>query len=115
MTATLGAGCLAVPGPLLVLFGADPAPAAQIFMRAFGASLLFVAFVHHATRSTREARLVRAVAFANLVEDGILCILSIAGVAAGTFSTMGLVLACAFGGEVLLNAWLYRRFSAPDP
>jgi hypothetical protein len=111
LTGLLGAGSVVAPAQLLQLFGAEAGPSGQIFMRAFGVSLFFVALVHHALRSSHDAKLIRAIALANVVEDGALLILTIAGIVAGTFSLNGLVLLAAFGGEVLLNVWLVRLFS----
>jgi hypothetical protein len=111
LTGLLGAGSVVAPAPLLQLFGAETGPSGQIFLRAFGLSLFFVALVHHALRSSRDPKLIRSIAIANVVEDGALLILTITGIMTGTFSLNGLVLVAAFGGEVLLNAWLVRRFS----
>lgn len=111
LTGLLGAGSVAIPGQLLQLFGAEQGPSGQIFMRAFGVSLFFVALIHHATRASRDAKLIRAIALANVVEDGSLLVLTIIGIATGTFALSGLLLASAFAGEVGLNVWLARRFS----
>ena len=70
-----------------------------------------MALIHHATRASRDAKLIRAIAIANLVEDGALLVLAVVGLLAGTFASTGLLLVAAFGGEVLLNAWLVRLFA----
>ncbi|NUO54854.1 MAG: hypothetical protein HOV80_38935 [Polyangiaceae bacterium] len=111
LTGLLGAGSVAIPGQLLQLFGAERGPSGQIFLRAFGVSLFFVALIHHATRDSRDAKLIRAIAIANVVEDGSLLVLTVLGIVTGTFALTGLMLAFAFVGEVWLNVWLVRRFS----
>ncbi len=110
LTAALGLGCLVAPGLLLALFGTEATAGTVVFLRAFGVSLFFVALMHHATKRSRDVRVVRGVIVANLVEDGLLCLLSVLALASGTFAPTGLLLVAAFGGEVALNAWLLTRF-----
>lgn len=110
LTGVLGVGCLAVPAPLLTLFGCTPHPGTVVFFRAFGAALLFVAAIHLAIKRSRDASLIRAVVLANLLEDGLLAIFSVHATLTGAFGSLGWLLVAAFGAEVLFNLWLWSRF-----
>lgn len=114
LTGALGVGCLAIPSVLLTIFGCEPAPGAVLFLRAFGSSLLFVSVVHFALRDTRDGRLVRYVALANSVEDGLLGVFSLLAVLDGTLGATGWVLVGSFTGEVALNLWAWSWFRSSD-
>jgi len=115
LTGVLGLGCLAIPAPLLTLFGCAPHAGTVVFFRAFGASLLFVSAIHLALRRSRDPALVRALVLANALEDGLLAIFSVHATLTGAFGSMGWALVAAFGAEVAFNAWIWSRFRDPAP
>ena len=115
VTGILGIGCLAIPAPLLTLFGCTPHAGTVVFFRAFGAALLFVAAIHLALRRSRDASVVRAIAVANLLEDGLLAIFSVHATLTGAFGSMGWALVAAFGAEVAFNAWIWSRYREAAP
>jgi hypothetical protein len=111
LTGTMAAATLLAPRTLLRLFGVAPSPGSVLFFRAFGAALAYVAVSHQGIKDTRDAAAVRTITIANVVEDGILTLLSLHGVQRGTLGKAGWVLVGVFASEVALNAWLAAQFS----
>jgi len=101
LTTGLGVGCLAVPGLINGLIGLDPGSSTTVLLRTFGASLLFVAILHATLASTDDRGSIRGLLYANLVEDGILTLLSVAAILSGVMNGLGWLLAGAFGFEVV--------------
>ncbi len=101
LTTGLGVGCLAVPTIINGLIGLDVDASTTVLLRTFGASLLFVAILHATLAKSEERASIRGLLYANLVEDGILTLLSVAAILAGVMNGFGWLLAGAFGFEVV--------------
>jgi len=101
LTAGLGAGCLAIPTLINGLIGLDVDASTTVLLRTFGASLLFVAILHATLAKSDERASIRGLLYANLVEDGILTLLSVAAILSGVMNGFGWLLAGAFGFEVV--------------
>lgn len=114
LTGLAGLGLLALPGLLLPFLGLSAEPGSVLLFRAFGASLIYVAVVHALSRSGANAVTIRAIAVANVVEDGSLAVLSTLAVLGGTMHATGWILAALFGGEVVLNGWILSRLRVSD-
>ena len=114
LTGVMGSGVLLAPRLFLKFFGATVAPGTVLFFRAFGASLLYVAVVHHGTKDSRDPKTVRTVLVSNVVEDGLLTLLSADSVVRGTLGKTGWLLVGAFGSVAALNAWLATKFADGD-
>lgn len=114
LTGVMGSGVLLAPRLFLRFFGATVAPGTVLFFRAFGASLLYVSVVHQGLKDTRDAKAVRTVLVSNVIEDGLLTLLSAQSVVRGTFGKTGWLLVGAFGSVAALNAWLATKFAEGD-
>ncbi|MBO6933965.1 MAG: hypothetical protein JJ863_03295 [Deltaproteobacteria bacterium] len=101
LTTGLGVGCLAIPTLINGLIGLDVDASTTVLLRTFGASLLFVAILHATLAKSEERASIRGLLYANLVEDGILTLLSVAAILAGVMNGFGWLLAGAFGFEVV--------------
>lgn len=101
LTAGLGAGCLLAPRFVNGLIGLDVGGSTTVLLRTFGASLLFVAVLHATLAKTDERASIRGLLYANLLEDGILTLLSIAAILSGVMNGFAWLLAGAFGFEVV--------------
>ncbi|HJK94699.1 MAG TPA: hypothetical protein RMH85_14315 [Polyangiaceae bacterium LLY-WYZ-15_(1-7)] len=109
LTGALAGATLGLPPLLLALFGLEVDGTGVLLMRAFGASLLFVAAAHWGARDTRSVHLVRTLCVANLLEDGTLAVLATLAVLGGTMKATGWLLAGTFAAEVLLALYVLLR------
>ncbi|MEM9070342.1 MAG: hypothetical protein AAGE52_17690 [Myxococcota bacterium] len=105
LTGILGTGCVLIAGLLLDFFGMTNDASGVLLMRAFGAGVLWVAMIHWFTRGTNEVAVARGVCLGNVLEDGLLCVLSTLATLNGTLHWTGWLLAATFGGEVLVNLY----------
>lgn len=103
LTTGLGVACLALPSWINGLIGLEVTAGTTVLLRTFGASLLFVAILHGTLAGTDERASMRGLLYANLVEDGILTLLSVNAILAGVMNGFGWLLAGAFGFEVIAN------------
>jgi hypothetical protein len=101
LTTALGVACLALPSWINGLIGLDVSPSTSVLLRTFGASLLFVAILHGTLAGSEERASIRGLLYANVVEDGILTLLSVNAILAGVMNGFGWLLAGAFGFEVV--------------
>jgi len=101
LTSALGVGCLTLPGWINDLIGLDVDASSTVLLRTFGASLLFVSLLHGTLANTDERASIRGLLYANVVEDGILTLLSVNAIQAGVMNGFGWLLAGAFGFEVV--------------
>lgn len=101
LTTALGTGCLVVPTWVNGLIGLDVSASTTVLLRTFGASLLFVAILHATLAKSDERASIRGLLYANLVEDGILTLLSVNAILSGVMNGFGWLLAGAFGFEVV--------------
>jgi len=104
LTTGLGVGCLAAPTWINGLIGLDVGAGTTVLLRTFGASLLFVAILHATLATSDERASIRGLLYANLVEDGILTLLSVSAILGGVMNGFGWLLAGAFGFEVVAAA-----------
>lgn len=115
ITGGMAVATMVAPRTLLRLFGVAPEPGTVLFFRGFGAALAFVAVIHHGAEDTRDVATVRTIALANLVEDGLLALLSANGLARGTLGKAGWLLVGTFAAEVAVNAWVLAKLQEGEP
>ena len=101
LTTGLGVGCLAIPSLINGLIGLDVGASTTVLLRTFGASLLFVAILHATLAKSSERSSIRGLLYANVVEDGILTLLSVSAILSGVMNGFGWLLVGAFGFEVV--------------
>ncbi len=109
ITSLFGLACLLLASLMLSLLALESSAATNLLLRIFGASLIYVSVVTFLTRHTHHVMTVRGITIANIVEDGLLCLLSILGLAAGTLGGLSWLLILVFAGEVVLNTYVLWR------
>jgi len=118
ITGAMGTASVVVAGPLMDVFGIQRNAASDLMFRAFGAGIVFVAVTHYGAKDTRDVAFIKTVATSNLVEDGILAVLSTMGTLNGTFGKAGWLLAGLFSAEVIAAIYvlsLARKAGTDSP